>query len=521
MKRTFLILAAAALLAGCGEGEKSASKADRLIEPMDVARIEELYHITDELGDEIWPGFDTRQIPIAVNCCDRQELLAGHPDPPEGFRPFDVVETDTPRFHLMDGCTRFGPEGGGWLEEVGGVDAAYVSIIQEEQTTEDYLSLLLHECFHAYQKEYRERADGDGILLPQLDADYSAMLCLESVLLHEALAGGGDPRELATMAVAVRRERRKDLPAGMIHTENEEEYDEGTATYVQARLMRLMCERGGMKPLRPGADPCYHGFSDLHGPYGGYLEKIIPPRGMIVTYHHAKYHNGMAIGLLLDSLRPDWKLEMKEKGITQFDILERACPVKESERTRLAGKARAMFAYDSIHASQKELVDARVAEIRDYIERPGRRFRIYYSQYGQGFNWKPRFRVIEVPRELMEECEARLAIDDFDDGNRHSSPDFRPLIWTGGFERFEVCGMEFESDEVPILFRLKYFEWIDTEPEPDLADVSIAYDAREGKIYTGMTMKTDGFTMFMPKARVESSNRVVAVFPVVERGKAD
>ena len=93
--------------------EREIESAGRSLGALDIARIQELHHITDLYGDRIWPGFDTRKIPIAVNNDDQEEMLIGHPRPPKGFHPFKEFEIDGQPVLIMDGITRYGPKGGG------------------------------------------------------------------------------------------------------------------------------------------------------------------------------------------------------------------------------------------------------------------------------------------------------------------------------------------------------------------------------------------------------------------------
>ena len=140
------------------QGEAGEGSAGRPLGEIDTIRIRDLHHITDTFGDEIWPGFDTRKIPIAINNDDREELLAGHPDPPKEFRPFRDFELNGRPVMIRDGVSRYGPKGGGWAVELGGKHTAYVGALKDGQDTEGYLSLMLHECFHCFQKDYRQSA---------------------------------------------------------------------------------------------------------------------------------------------------------------------------------------------------------------------------------------------------------------------------------------------------------------------------------------------------------------------------
>ncbi|MHC4899629.1 MAG: hypothetical protein ACYTGW_21260, partial [Planctomycetota bacterium] len=179
---SFVVVVLVAGAAPCQQDEQA-----RKLGRRDIDRIRELHHLTDVLGEQLWPGFDTREIPIAVNNNDREEMLIGHPAPPAAFRAFEGHEIDGKPAMIRDGVTRFGPRGGGWAVSLGGRQTAYVGVLQRGLSTERYLSLLLHECFHVYQKDYRARGRGKTAALPTDDADYAAMIGLESHVLHAAL----------------------------------------------------------------------------------------------------------------------------------------------------------------------------------------------------------------------------------------------------------------------------------------------------------------------------------------------
>ena len=64
--------------------------------------------------------------------------------------------------------------------EINGEDTGYVSVLEKGRDTEGYLSLLLHECFHCFQKKYRKRDKGGFGETPEADPVYSALIGLES-----------------------------------------------------------------------------------------------------------------------------------------------------------------------------------------------------------------------------------------------------------------------------------------------------------------------------------------------------
>ena len=92
-----------------------------------LRRVAELYHLTDTFGAELWPGFDTREIPIVVNDDDRHELLVNRPSPPPDYREWEGEAPEGMKVFVREGCSRFGPRGGGWGTDIGGVYCAYYS----------------------------------------------------------------------------------------------------------------------------------------------------------------------------------------------------------------------------------------------------------------------------------------------------------------------------------------------------------------------------------------------------------
>lgn len=490
--------------------QNSTVQPTRPLGEIDIVRIQELHHITDTFGDQIWPAFDTRKIPVAINNDDKQELLIGHPNPSKEYHPFEKYEVNSRPVMVRDGVSRYGPRGGGWAVEISGAHSAYVSTLNKDQDTESYLSLILHECFHCFQKNYRQGAKGAHGDLPEDDPVYSALIGLESRVLKTTLEESNDEkaRELARMFVAVRHERRKDMPKNLILREGEDEFNEGTATYSQARLYQLLAKKGGITPAHPGKDPQYNGFLNAKKDYQTMISRIIPPKGQPIGFFHAMYNLGMAQCLVLDRVRPKWKEQMRERGMTQFALLEKEFPMQEDTEKEQLAKAKEQFDYDDLLDEQKKLVDERLNLIRRYIDAPGRHYRIYHNRIPVGFKWKPFGPVYHIPESLEKE----LADKKLNRGEEkiHSSR----LIWAGGIRRFEKEGLLFESEDTPMIFGQEYMEWIDPDPAADPSDMTIEFENHEVDTYVGVKIRTDGFILEADKARIDWSTDVVRIYPI-------
>ncbi|MHC5071767.1 MAG: hypothetical protein ACYTGO_14930 [Planctomycetota bacterium] len=515
---SFVVVVLVAGAAPCQQDEQA-----RKLGRRDIDRIRELHHLTDVLGEQLWPGFDTREIPIAVNNNDREEMLIGHPAPPAAFRAFEGHEIDGKPAMIRDGVTRFGPRGGGWAVSLGGRQTAYVGVLQRGLSTERYLSLLLHECFHVYQKDYRARGRGKTAALPTDDADYAAMIGLESHVLHAALQRmdlsgvqdeGKELRALCKMFVAVRQARRASLSAAVVRNEGEHEYSEGTATYVQARLFQLLMRKGGIEPVAKIRDPHYHGFAGDTTGYRRYKAGVLPSRRRPISFFHSQYQHGMAQCLLLDRVRPEWKTEMRERGQTQFDLLQKEFPITDTERAALVESAKQRFGYGSLLATQRRLVGDRLARIKAYLHAKGRRYRVYHSAIPARFRWKPSGPVYTVPASLLGAEAERIVIER--GGGTAAIRNPRVSIWAGGIQRFEKSGLLFESKAVPIIFRPDYMEWIDPDPDSDGDDFKIESKREVDGVRHDVKITTDGFTLRADRVRIETSDDgdIVTIRPV-------
>jgi len=462
----------------------------------DLVRIEELYHFSDRVAGEILPGFDMRTVPVAINLNDQAEFLIAHPQPPQEFVRWEGVSVGDKTVFRRKGCTT--SVAGGTIVPLGGVWTVYVPAKRQGLPTEQHLLLLLHEGLHVYQKKYRPDTPGDWEEPPNANANYSAMLALESKILHEAVRtkNESEAKALCRMFIAARRERRRGLSDAVVRYEGEEEFIEGTAMYAQARALELLVRNTGITPVHPGQDPEYGGFRDASTRLEELVQMILPLPKTVVDFDHAMYLHGMAQCLLLDRFHPLWKPAISRSGVTQTQLLERACPVEGQEQVRLLEEARRRFRYDGILADQTQQIARWLEIVHGYLNAAGRRYKIYHGPIGGRFNWKPKGPLYKLGE---------------------------TWIWAGGIRRFERGPLVFESKEVPVIFTQEYLEWIDREPDPTGNDLKMTYSGRDGDTYTGLSVETDGFKMSVPRAMVTMDNKTFEIRPVsaTREGRSD
>ena len=507
-----LLLAAPAL----GEGQKPGSEDDvSAARAREIARIREAYQLTDLYGETIWPGFDLRKIPILVNVDDREELLFGHPKPPGGFDVLEGYEIDGEMIHVRAPVTfTFVATAG----DLGGVQACFVTPFRmSEPGTDFYLSTLVHEAFHAYQPSFRGYY-GQGNSEEQYDPAYCALVGVESRILDAALrAERAEERDaLLRRFAAVRRHRLAALEEIDVVREGENEFMEGTAMYAQVKLLRLLADAGGVKPVARTPDPGYRGFAEAEKLYAKYRGMLTKPQKDRFNNHHSIYMHGMSIGFLLDRVLPEWKVKLRlvdEKTIPPhpWGLLEELYPVSDEEREGLVAEARDRFGYDALYVQQKALLDARIEAMKSVLLAPGRRYRVDYSGlYGSA---NPVLHSEEpshlVPDFLADEVAATLAERGFDPAAVRSYR--HALVCEGGVRRLTATGVLYEGSDDPATRAGGAIVWIDRDPAPDGSDLSFSSDLLEEGIHHGLKLSTDGFTLRADRARLEVEDDLVTI----------
>jgi hypothetical protein len=354
------------------------------VSPLLVDAAAEAWGVIARPENPIWPGWNASDTPLLLYQPGRQDLLIGHPHPPEGFHPYTgPLRFPGAMMMVKDGPTLIAADGQNTARNIGDVRTLVVSdplsnlrqnvagmiadprpaaekirtLELENLAVDPYhqLALIVHEAFHVYQDRVApDRGTNEMLLLhyPVLSAENNAALGLEGMALERAIAArdGADRRAEALRWLAVREYRRALLPARAINYEDDVEFTEGTAKYTEYRLFEVL--EGRKAP--PGLERAqgFSGFGDLSPQRRALMAQMRRHLDGDVNVNNAPYgtaplrmrlyYSGMAIGLLLDRLAPDWK----------HDLV-----TTDSSLTALARVA--------IHASPAELASAWEAQRAD------------------------------------------------------------------------------------------------------------------------------------------------------------
>lgn len=321
------------------------------VSPMLVAAAAEVWSVIARADNPIWPGWDASDTPLLLYLPGRQELLINHPHPPEGFVPYrGAARFPRGSMFVRNGTTFVQVDGQNTSMDVAGVQTLVVAdplsnlrhnvdaLIEDPRPASekirslefedllrdpyDQLTLVAHEAFHVFQHRVAPGRPANEMLLlqyPVLGVENNVGFGLEAAALAAAIqAPEASFRDAAVRWLAIRLDRRKQLPARAIQYEDGTEFNEGLAKYVEYRLLQVLEGR------TPGAGietaQGFFGYADLSRQRQDLVHAMVrslrgdqiinnDPFGT-APVRFRLYYSGMGIGLLLDRLSPTWKRDV-------------------------------------------------------------------------------------------------------------------------------------------------------------------------------------------------------------------
>jgi hypothetical protein len=283
-----------------------------------IAYLNEIFHLSAEMGDSIWPGLDYSRIPMLLYRPDSIAFLFNHKKPPEGFVPATALpfEFTNPVYVHRGAFEDY--TGQFWVIAVVNGVPTFVCPYDEDSTWQArFFTFVVHEAFHTFQAyEFADLGDSREEYYPLELAENNALATIENRILAMAVEGLlTDDRESVTNRVRqfaiVRLWRLAQASPFVRHHEKVKERTENTAYYVEKR-----CQEIGQSPAYEPTD--FLNYAQ-HNPYmtrreilqsikSGIEEHItegaIAPSAMP---RYRIYDNGAALGYILDYLNVDWK----------------------------------------------------------------------------------------------------------------------------------------------------------------------------------------------------------------------
>ena len=340
------------------------------------ARIGEYFHLRETLGDEVWSGWGSAEIPVIVHNEAFAFLVGYKGTPPNGWTMVPSGERRGEKWEKVPGDTFFGqpyyrqplsspdktPEnftvkvGEKWVATMMTREYAKVRMVSDMRgdlppgirsvvpyrliwnvvmgATETYVGGLAHESFHAYQgtnlpdklaAAERSYQWEEGYPLEQ-DAFIEAWKHELDLLMKAVLASSlEESRDLSKQFLAAREERRKQagLTYGSLTYEQNREWLEGMAKYAELTLQRRAGADPDYQPLPAiQEDPNFSDYRSRERYWKGQVKELQRMAGRDGDIRF--YYSGFAQGVLLDRFLPGWKERLWTEDIWLEELLAQA-----------------------------------------------------------------------------------------------------------------------------------------------------------------------------------------------------
>jgi hypothetical protein len=317
----------------------------------EIAILRESQALRRATGDQVWPAFGRLPIPVQLYN-DRFGFAFGVPAsrgweevPGERIDGLPYYRSGSPERQAF--AVRIGETWVGSLSVKEAMDAGTPRLLRAKLgplarlipyrlfivSTEQYVTFLLHEQFHAFQAGSNPRrfaaalaAYGPAAAYPWDRDGYRAAWLEEVKLLQSALAQPDRTarQQDARQFLRKREERRRrfTLDQAQFAFERQIEWLEGLAKYAELESWRLAA-RSGHQPLEQlRGDPQLHGYSGYDGQWR--TERVNMKISMNLHGDMPFYYTGAMQAWLLDALLPGWKPGFIENDRSLEELLREA-----------------------------------------------------------------------------------------------------------------------------------------------------------------------------------------------------
>lgn len=347
---------------------------------VDIARLFEADHLRGQLGEQVFPGFQTYDIPdLLFN--EQNAFLLGMSNPATGWVKVPQEAQRGGEWQLMTSLEEYpqmayyrtgydrndpaqSPDaftvriGDSYVSSVPTAEWFRLGLMNEFRNdlpaflkpifpyslvasiffpnSDTFLSMIQHESFHAFQAQWAperfEQAEWDKIRLdeqyPWYDQAGIDAWQMELDLLTAALKAKDQEnlKQLTQQFLDHRDQRRKTmkLSSALIRFENQREWVEGMARYAELETWRLAANDSSYLPLEDmKVDKKFKQYRTFNQRWSRELDQISRMAENVGDGRF--YYSGMAQAYILDQLDPGWKNKLAEDPFLNLeDILAEA-----------------------------------------------------------------------------------------------------------------------------------------------------------------------------------------------------
>ncbi len=366
------------------------SSTELKLDPVLLVSLKECRNIMNNIGKDIFPGWDFRKIPFLFYRPNVQEILINYPHEPKGYSlytGFNPLGDET--IYVRNDTTLFSIDDQNTSREIEGVQVLIVADPYSSMRNQlrdvldrpkdwatkwlddwnfipspyDKITTILHEAFHVYQNKMAPDKEANEMIVsqyPLLDPINNALYVLEGNILFDALLAQ-DPKikkDKVKEFVAVRSYRQSRLDSSWIEYENLNEYQEGLAKYVEYKFLML---GESVKPIKEMF--YYNGFKGYAGILNKQFQNRMKNMVNIVAVNDDRFGNKFGSGplrfklydlgacqaLLLDEIMPTWKEIIFGNNVYLIDLLKKAVDLSPPELIKYLELAKSEYKYDEAY----------------------------------------------------------------------------------------------------------------------------------------------------------------------------
>lgn len=356
------------------------SQAPERLSELDKARLAEVFHLRQTLGEKVLPGWSRADIPVVLYN-EGYLFLMGIEAPQSGWttvprgsrkgqdwelvagddflgKPYYRQQLLAPGEDTQAFTVRVGEDWAASMATFEWMRISMASQIREElpgpvqsvvpygvmvnlliPSSDVYVTTILHESVHAYQgKRAGERliaaeraARSFEALYPWEDEGFQQAWQEELDTLFQAARAGTreDTRRLSAAFLNQREARREaaGLSTDLVNYERAREWEEGIAKYGELMSYRLAAGSEYAPLPEISSDPAFHGYAGAQRKWDQEIDQM---RRMAGAEGDGRfYYSGFAQAVLLDRLAPGWKDQLFSDGVWLEDLLASALKVPE------------------------------------------------------------------------------------------------------------------------------------------------------------------------------------------------
>lgn len=347
---------------------------DRLSD-LDKARVAEVFHLRQTLGDQVMPGWAAADIPVILYN-EEYLFLVGLQDPADGWRKVSRNQQMGVAWEPVPGDDFFGQTyyrqkmlapgqnsqaftvqvGDHWAASLNTYEWMHIEMVTMLRQdlpapfqavfpfslvanifipgSDFWGSAVLHEAIHAYQgiRAPQRLVEGEAASnkfekqYPWDEASLQEAWQVELDLLNRAMKASTreETLPLAQDFLAQRDARRLNLGLSpdLVDYERQREWVEGIAKYGE-RMIFLLGKTADYQPVPQVLDD--PDFKDYRGAQTKWNQEIDQIRRMAADVGDGRfYYSGFAQAVLLDRLSPGWKDRLFDPDVWLEDLLEEA-----------------------------------------------------------------------------------------------------------------------------------------------------------------------------------------------------